>query len=153
MNKLNMNRPKWDEYFFKFADLASERSTCLRRKVGAVIVKNNMVISTGYNGAPKDVPHCEDTGCIREKLKTPSGEKHELCRGVHAEQNAITQAACNGINISGADLYCNTKPCVICTKMIINAGIKRVFYKIEYNDPLAEEISKSSIVEFIKVGG
>jgi dCMP deaminase len=144
-------RPSWISYFFEFAQLASKRSTCKRRAVGAVIVKDKMVVATGYNGSPRDIPHCAETGCIREKMNIPSGQRHELCRGLHAEQNAIIQAARSGINIEGSDLYCSTKPCIICTKMIINAGIKKVFYIEEYNDPLAEEIAKESKVDFIKV--
>ncbi|MBN1114118.1 MAG: dCMP deaminase family protein [Oligoflexia bacterium] len=146
-----MQRPDWKKYFFEFASLASQRATCLRRKVGAVIVKDNMVVSTGYNGPPRGVPHCRETGCIREQNHVPSGEKHELCRGLHAEQNAIIQAARFGVNITGAELYCSTKPCVICTKMIINSGISRVYYIEDYNDPLAEKIADSSKVEFIKI--
>lgn len=146
-----MKRPSWKKYFFDFASLASNRSTCKRRKVGTVIVKDKMVISTGYNGPPKDVPHCSETGCLREEKKVPSGERHELCRGLHAEQNAIIQAARNGVNISGADLYCCTKPCSICTKMIINAGIKNVYFIKDYKDELADELSVQSNVNFIKV--
>lgn len=127
-----MRRPDWDSYFMKFAFLARERSTCLRRKVGAVIVKNRQILATGYNGAPKGITHCEVTGCLREKLNVPSGERHELCRGLHAEQNAIIQAAYHGVNIQGAELYCTDMPCIICAKMIINAGIKRVVYAQGY---------------------
>jgi dCMP deaminase len=144
-------RPSWTAYFFEFAGLASKRSTCKRRSVGAVIVKDSMVVATGYNGPPRGISHCADVGCIREKMQIPSGQRHELCRGLHAEQNAIIQASRCGINIEGSDLYCSTKPCIICTKMIINAGIKRVFYIEDYNDPLAEEIAKESNVDFIKV--
>lgn len=116
----------------KFAFLARERSTCLRRKVGAVIVKNRQILATGYNGAPKRITHCEVVGCLREKLKVKSGERHELCRGLHAEQNAIIQAAYHGISIQGAELYCTEMPCIICAKMIINAGIKKVVYAQGY---------------------
>ena len=145
-------RISWPEYFFEFANLASQRSTCLRRKVGAVIVKDKMVIATGYNGPPRGVPHCSEVGCVRQIANVPSGERHELCRGLHAEQNAIIQAARSGLNINGSELYCSTKPCSICTKMIINAGIKKVFYVTEYNDPLTEQLAKESGLEFIKVG-
>lgn len=138
------NRPTWDEYFMEMAELARQRSTCLRRKVGAVIVKDNRVIATGYNGVPKGIRHCEETGCLRQQLNVPSGKMHELCRGLHAEQNAIIQAACMGSSIEGGTLYCTTQPCVICTKMIINAGIKRVVIKESYPDELAQEMAKEA---------
>jgi len=139
-----MDRPSWDEYFMEMAELARTRSTCLRRGVGAVIVKDNRVIATGYNGVPKGITHCEEVGCLRQKMNVPSGKMHELCRGLHAEQNAIIQAACMGNSIEGATLYCTTQPCVICTKMLINAGIKRVVIKESYPDELAEEMMKES---------
>lgn len=148
---MSEKRLDWSGYFFEFANLASKRSTCLRRKVGAVIVKDKMVIATGYNGPPRGVKHCSETGCIRQQTKTPSGQRHELCRGLHAEQNAIIQASRCGVNINGAELYCSTKPCSICTKMIINAGINRVYYIEDYNDDLAEALAKESKLEFIKV--
>ena len=135
------NRPSWDEYFMEMAELARTRSTCLRRGVGAVIVKDNRVIATGYNGSPKGIAHCEETGCLRQQLGVPSGKQHELCRGLHAEQNAIIQAACLGISIEGATLYCTTQPCIICTKMIINAGIRRVVIKESYPDELAQQMA------------
>ena len=138
------NRPTWDEYFMEMAELARQRSTCLRRRVGAVIVKDNRVIATGYNGVPKGIRHCEETGCLRQQLNVPSGKMHELCRGLHAEQNAIIQAACMGSSIEGGTLYCTTQPCVICTKMIINAGIKRVVIKESYPDELAQEMAKEA---------
>ncbi len=146
-----MSRISWDDYFFDFAELASKRSTCLRRTVGAVLVKDKMVVATGYNGPPRGLPHCSETGCIRQDENVPSGQRHELCRGLHAEQNAIIQAAKSGVNINGAHLYCSTKPCAICTKMIINAGIKKVFYKKDYDDEFADKLAKQSDVEFIKV--
>ena len=138
------NRPTWDEYFMEMAELARQRSTCLRRGVGAVIVKDNRVIATGYNGVPKGIRHCEETGCLRQQLNVPSGKMHELCRGLHAEQNAIIQAACMGSSIEGGTLYCTTQPCVICTKMIITAGIKRVVIKESYPDELAQEMAKEA---------
>jgi len=146
-----MSRISWDDYFFDFAELASKRSTCLRRTVGAVLVKDKMVVATGYNGPPRGLQHCSETGCIRQDENVPSGQRHELCRGLHAEQNAIIQAAKSGVNINGAHLYCSTKPCAICTKMIINAGIKKVFYKKDYDDEFADKLAKQSDVEFIKV--
>lgn len=120
------------------AELAATRSTCTRRKVGAVLVKNRRVISTGYNGAPAGHQHCQEIGCLREQLNVPSGEKHELCRGVHAEQNAIIQAAVHGISGSGAYLYCTSKPCSICAKMIVNAGILSVVYRDDYDDKMSD---------------
>ena len=147
-----MARPDWDEYFMNFANLARSRSTCLRRAVGAVLVKDKNILATGYNGAPGGQPHCEEVGCLREKLNVPSGEKHELCRGLHAEQNAIIQAAYHGTSIRGADLYCTTFPCVICTKMLINAGIKRIFYLEGYADELAREMLEHSDIQLIKMG-
>jgi dCMP deaminase len=140
-------RPSWHQYFMRMAILAAERSTCLRRKVGAVIVRDNQILSTGYNGAPKNVPHCKETGCLRAKLKVPSGERHELCRGVHAEQNAIIQAAVNGTSISGAMLYCTTQPCIICSKMLINSEIKTIYVKETYPDELAQKMLKEAGVE------
>jgi len=145
------NRPNWQKYFIDMAYLVSSRSTCLRRKVGAVIIKNNQVLSTGYNGAPKSVPHCSVTGCLREQMNVPSGERHELCRGIHAEQNAIIQAAVNGTSIQNAELYCTTQPCIICAKMIINSEIKRVFVAESYNDKLSLEMLTQANVELIRV--
>lgn len=122
------------------AELAATRSTCIRRKVGAVLVKNRRVISTGYNGAPAGHQHCQEIGCLREQLNVLSGEKHELCRGIHAEQNAIIQAAFRGISVYGAYLYCTVKPCSICAKMIVNAGILNVLYRDEYDDKLSDTV-------------
>ncbi|MBU0458667.1 AAA family ATPase [Patescibacteria group bacterium] len=134
-------RPTFDEIFMEIAYTWGKRSTCLRRSVGAVIAKNKQQLTAGYNGAPRGVPHCAQLGgCLREKLGIPSGQRHEICRGTHAEQNAITQAAKFGINIEGSTLYCNCFPCVICTKMILNAGIDTVVYDSDYNDPLSKEI-------------
>ncbi len=139
-----VERPTWDEYFMKMAELARSRSTCLRRRVGAVIVKDNRVIATGYNGVPRGIKHCDETGCLRERMDVPSGRMHELCRGLHAEQNAIIQAARMGGGIEGGTLYCTTKPCIICTKMIINAGIKRVVVRESYPDELADNMAKEA---------
>lgn len=129
------------------ARLVARRSTCLRRQVGAVVVKDKNVLATGYNGTPSGVSHCEDTGCLRHQLGVPSGERHELCRGLHAEQNAIIQAAKHGINISGATLYCTNSPCVICTKMIINSGIVKVVYLEGYPDSLSFDLLKESNID------
>ncbi|MDD5137088.1 MAG: cytidine/deoxycytidylate deaminase family protein [Candidatus Omnitrophica bacterium] len=141
------NRPTWDEYFLGIADLVSKRSTCLRRRVGAVLVKDKRILATGYNGAPSRIAHCSETGCIREKLKIPSGERHELCRGLHGEQNAFLQAALHGTSLKGATLYCTTQPCIICAKMVINAGIKEIVIKGTYPDKMAREILKEAKVK------
>ncbi|MDO9538079.1 MAG: cytidine/deoxycytidylate deaminase family protein [Thermoplasmata archaeon] len=134
------SRPSIDEYFMRMAHLASERSTCLRRKVGAVIVKDKRVLTTGYNGAPKGIEHCETAGCIRQKMNVPSGERHELCRGVHAEQNAIIQAAVFGVSIQGGTIYITNYPCSVCAKLMLNAGITEVVYDGEYKDDLAIQL-------------
>jgi dCMP deaminase len=142
-----MQRPSWDEYFMEITHLVARRTTCLRRQVGAVIVKDRNILATGYNGAPSGVAHCLDTGCLREQLQIPSGERHELCRGLHAEQNAIIQAAKHGTNIDGSTLYCTTHPCIICVKMIINAGIRRVVFAEGYADQLAAAmINESGVI-------
>ena len=146
-------RPSWDEYFMQIAELVATRSTCLRRKVGAVLVKDKRILATGYNGAPRNLPHCEVTGCLREKLRIPSGERQEICRGLHAEQNAIIQAALYGTSIKGSTLYCTHQPCITCSKMIINAGIEKVVFKGEYPDRLAREMLEEAKVKLIKFGG
>ncbi len=133
-------RPTADEYFMEMAHLASKRSTCLRRKVGAVIVKDKRVLTTGYNGAPKGLEHCEKTGCVRQKMNVPSGERHELCRGVHAEQNAIIQAAVFGVSIKDSTIYITNYPCSVCAKLMLNAGIHEVVYDGEYKDDLAIQL-------------
>ena len=133
------------------AFLVAKRSTCIRRSVGALIVKDKRILTTGYNGAPSGLKHCLETGCLREKLKIPSGEKHELCRGLHAEQNAIIQAALHGVSIKGATLFCTTLPCIICAKMIINAGIKKIYYGSGYADPLSEDMLNEAEVKVIKI--
>lgn len=138
------NRPDFDHYFMEFCKVASARSTCLRRKVGAVIVKDSMIISTGYNGAPKGIMHCSRFGCRREALQVPSGQRHELCRGLHAEQNAIIQAACIGVPIKGSILYCTNSPCSICMKMIINAEIREVVFEERYDDPLSDAMASEA---------
>ena len=127
-------RPTLDEYFMNIAKLVASRSTCLRNRVGAVIVKDKQILSTGYNGAPSGLAHCLDIGCLREQLKVPSGERHELCRAVHAEQNAIIQAAKHGVKIEGATIYTTHQPCIMCAKMIINAKLERVVYGRSYAD-------------------
>lgn len=134
-------RISWDEYFMQMAELTSQRSTCLRRHVGAVIVQNKHVIATGYNGAPRGLKHCAEIGgCLREELNVPSGERHELCRALHAEQNAIIQAAVLGQSVDGGSIYITHQPCAICSKMIINAGISRIVVREGYPDDLARDI-------------
>ena len=139
-----MTRKSKDIYFSEIADLVSSRSTCLRNQVGAVIVKDAQILSTGYNGAPKGLPHCEEVGCIREELGVKPGERHELCRGLHAEQNAIIQAAFHGVSVRDAKVYSTTRPCSICTKMLINAGIVEIIYNEEYEDKLSTQLLKES---------
>src|SRR3990172_677398 len=129
-------RPDWDEYFLDIADLVARRSTCRRRNVGAVLVRDKRILATGYNGAPTGLRHCLDLGCLREQLQVPSGERHELCRWLHAEQNSIIQAALHGVSVREATLYCTNYPCVICAKMIINAGVAKVIYREGYRDQL-----------------
>ena len=144
-----MVRPSWDAYFMEITNLVSQRSTCSRRRVGAVLVKDKRILATGYNGAPSGLPHCLDVGCLREQNNIPSGQRHELCRGLHAEQNVIIQAARDGIPIRGATLYCTTRPCVICAKMIINANIVVVYYEEGYEDELADQMLHEAGIEMI----
>ncbi len=139
-----MNRPAWDTYFMKITEDVSQRATCVKRKVGAIVVKENRILSSGYNGAPKGFEHCTEKSCIRKQMNLPSGQRHELCRGLHAEQNAIIQAAWHGVEIEGSTMYCNYQPCVICVKMIINAGIKKLIYAGGYPDELAQQMLKES---------
>ncbi|MCJ7745268.1 MAG: cytidine/deoxycytidylate deaminase family protein [Actinobacteria bacterium] len=133
-------RPGWDEYFLEIAEVVSGRSTCLRRQVGALIVIDKRILSTGYNGAPRNLAHCLDVGCLREEAGAESGHVHELCRGLHAEQNAIIQAAMYGVSIDGGLLYSTHQPCVLCSKMIINAGLEAIHYLEPYPDELAERL-------------
>ena len=142
-------RPTLDEYFMEIAKVVAKRSTCLRQKVGAVIVKDKRILATGYNGAPSGLPHCFDIGCLREQLNVPSGERQELCRGVHAEQNAIIQAAKFGISVEGATLYTTHCPCITCAKIIINAGIKKVVYGRKYADKRGLELMKEAKIEVV----
>lgn len=142
-------RPTWDEYFLNIARLVSTRSTCLRRQVGAVVVKDKQVLATGYNGAPSGLTHCEDTGCLREELGVPSGQRHELCRALHAEQNAFLQAAKHGLSLNGSTLYVTTQPCSICAKMIINAGIKKVVMDGAYPDEFSLKFLEEAKIELV----
>ena len=145
------SRPSWEAYFMDITFLVAKRSTCLRRAVGALIVKDKRILSTGYNGAPTGIKHCIETGCIREKLNVASGENHELCRGIHAEQNAIIQAAYHGASIKNATLFCTNLPCSICAKMIINAGIKKICYNSGYADSMSEEMLNEAGINLIKI--
>jgi len=145
--KRKVKRPEWDEYFVSLARLVSTRSTCLRRKVGAVLVRDRKILATGYNGAPSNIEHCGTTVCVREKLRIPSGERHELCRGLHAEQNALLQAALHGASVKNATLYSTTQPCIICAKMIINAGIKEVIIAGKYPDKMSSKFLRQGKVK------
>lgn len=130
----------------QLARLVATRSTCMRRKVGALLVKEKQVISSGYNGAPRGLAHCLEVGCLREQHRVPSGERQELCRATHAEANAIIQAAFHGVSTAGATLYCTTAPCTICAKMLINAGVKRIVYEDGYPDELGLEMLQQASV-------
>lgn len=143
-------RPGWDQYFLQISDLVSKRSTCLRRKVGALVVKNRRILATGYNGTPSGIRHCSEVGCLREKLGIPSGKHHELCRGLHAEQNVILQASLHGVSLKDGVIYITNQPCIICAKMIINAGIKEVVVASDYPDPMALEFLKEAGVNVRK---
>ncbi|MEW6668029.1 MAG: cytidine/deoxycytidylate deaminase family protein [Thermodesulfobacteriota bacterium] len=147
----SLERPSWSAYFMSITRLVAMRSTCMRRSVGAVLVKEKRILATGYNGAPAGLKHCEEVGCLRENSSIPSGVRHELCRGLHAEQNVIIQAAYHGIPIQGASLYCTNKPCVICTKMIINAGIREIFYLEGYDDPLSDQMLTEAGLEVTRI--
>lgn len=142
-----MERPDNDTYFMRMAELVSTRSTCTRRAVGAVIVKEKRVLTTGYNGAPRGSKHCADLGCVRDELNVPSGTRHELCRGVHAEQNAVVQAAYFGVSIKDSTLYCTTFPCSMCAKILINAGISELVYREDYIDPLSKPLFEETEVK------
>ena len=146
-------RPDWDTYFMDIVELVSRRSTCCRRSVGAGLVRESRILATGYNGAPSKLQHCLEIGCLREQLKVPSGERHELCRGLHAEQNAIIQAALHGVSTKGSTLYCTNHPCVICAKMIINAGIARIIIRDGYHDKLAAEMLREAGISVEQLQG
>jgi dCMP deaminase len=137
-------RPSWDEYFVEIARQVATRSTCLRRQVGAVIVRDKRILCTGYNGPPRGLRHCDETGCLRAQLGIPSGQRLDICRALHAEQNAIIQAALHGVSIEGAFIYVTHQPCFTCAKMIINAGIQRIVCASAYPDELAREMLKEA---------
>lgn len=146
-----MGRPSWEEYFMRIAKVVASRSTCLRRQVGAVLVRDRRILTTGYNGAPSGLPHCEEVGCLREKQQIPSGERHELCRGLHAEMNTVLQAAIHGVRVSGATLYCTASPCALCAKMLINVGVERIYTDGDYPDELARELLREAGVALSKI--
>lgn len=143
-------RPDWDEYYMNLLDVIKTRSTCMRRHVAAVIVKDRQIISTGYNGSAKGLRHCEEVGCLREQLNVPSGQRHELCRGIHAEQNALIQASLHGVSVDGADIYITDSPCSLCSKMLINAGIKRIIYRGDYPDQMSLDYLNEAGIELVK---
>jgi len=144
-------RPDWEDYFMEIARVVSTRSSCLRRRVGAVLVKNRQILATGYNGVPRGIRHCSERGCLRDELGIPSGEHHELCRGLHAEQNAIIQAAYHGVAINGAELYCTHQPCVLCAKMLVNAEVGAVYFQGAYPDALAMEVFEEAGTRLVHV--
>jgi dCMP deaminase len=144
-------RPSLDDYFMEIAGVVSKRSTCLREHVGAVLVRDKHILSTGYNGAPSGLQHCEEVGCLREQLKVPSGERHELCRGSHAEANAIIQAALHGVSTENSIMYCTHQPCTMCTKLAINAKVKEIVYRISYSDSLSLQLLKDANIKIRKL--
>ena len=141
-------RTPWPDYFMNIAYLVAERSTCLRRKVGALAVKDKRILATGYNGAPAGLTHCLDIGCMREQLGIPSGQRHELCRALHAEQNVIIQAAMHGVCIEGADIFCTTQPCILCAKMLINCRIHAIYFAEGYPDDLSRSMLEEAHIPF-----
>ncbi|QTA37614.1 dCMP deaminase family protein [Thermosipho ferrireducens] len=151
--QVNDEREPWDIYFSKIAKLIAERSTCIHRKVGAVIVRDKRILSTGYNQPPSGFPHCNSIGCIRDDLNIPSGNNQEICYALHAEQNALVQAARFGISTENATIYVTHKPCSVCARLIINAGIKRVVFIKDYPDSLTEFLFKTCNISVEKLGG
>ena len=143
-------RPDWDEYFMQVAEVVARRSTCLRRQIGAVIVKDRRILATGYNGAPSGLPHCLELGCLRDELGIASGTRHEICRALHSEQNAIIQAALYGVATRGSTLYCTHQPCSLCAKMLINAGITRVVFEGDYPDDFALQMLEQAEIEMVR---
>lgn len=140
MEEIRKSRPTWHEYFLNFAELASKRSTCLRRHVGAVAVKDKRILATGYNGVPPGQDHCEKTGCLRQQLNIASGQRHEICRGIHAEQNLIIQAALHGVCLYQSVIYCTHMPCYICAKMLIGCGVKEIYFVDGYPDEFTSKL-------------
>jgi len=144
-------RPAWEDYFMEIARVVATRSSCMRRQVGALMVKNRQILATGYNGVPRGLRHCSERGCLREQLGIPSGERHELCRGLHAEQNAIIQAAYHGVAIQGAELYCTHQPCAVCAKMLVNAEVVGVYFAGAYPDELAMEVFEEAGTRLVRM--
>lgn len=144
-------RPDWDTYFMKMALLVAERSTCRRHHVGAVIVRDRRILTTGYNGAAAGTKDCLQLGCLRNELKIPSGTRHEICRAIHAEQNAIIQAGLHGTTTRGATIYCTHSPCILCAKMLVNAGIKRFVMCTDYADPSYKDLFRQAGVAYKKI--
>lgn len=134
----------------EIAHVVARRSTCLRRQIGAVIVWDKRILTTGYNGAPSGLPHCLELGCLRDELGIPSGTRHEVCRALHSEQNAIVQAALHGVSTKGSSIYITTQPCSLCAKMIINAGIERVIFEGDYPDKFALEMLQNADIELVR---
>ncbi len=154
MGPTKSNRLSWDEYFMTITKQVAERSTCCRAKVGAVIVRDKNILATGYNGAPAGLPHCTEVGCLIYESKTPTGEIEENCyRTIHAEINAIAQAAKNGVSIRNADIYVTHTPCIHCFKVLINTGIRRIYYEKEYKLHTLKELLSLAEVQLEKVGG
>ncbi|MFO7898449.1 MAG: cytidine/deoxycytidylate deaminase family protein [Planctomycetota bacterium] len=146
-------RPSWDTYFLNITRQVATRSTCLRRQVGAILVRNRRILATGYNGAPRGLAHCAEVGCLREQQNVPSGERHELCRGLHAEMNTFLQAASFGVSTEDSTLYATAYPCSLCAKMAINAGVVRIVTLGDYPDPLAKKILAEARIEVDVVTG
>ncbi len=147
-----MNRLDWNEYFMEIAKVVAKRSTCLRRQVGAILVRDKQILATGYNGSPKNLEHCQTKGCLRQELGIPSGQRHEICRAVHAEQNAVIQAAVNGVSIKNAILYCTNFPCSICAKILVNAEVKKIYIADDYQDDLSKQILQEAGIDVVKLG-
>ena len=145
----NSNRPDTDEYFLKIASVVAERATCRRHHVGAVAVRDKHILATGYNGAPSGLKDCLELGCLRDEMSIPSGERHEICRGIHAEQNVIIQASLNGVSLEGSTIYATHTPCVLCAKMLVNAKIKRLVSFGKYNDSSFLEMFKEAKIAVV----
>lgn len=141
------SRPTADEYFLKIASVVAERSTCRRHHVGAVAVRDKHILATGYNGAPAGLPDCLELGCLRDEMNIPSGTRHEICRGIHAEQNVIIQASLHGVSLEESTVYCTHTPCVLCAKMLVNARIKRFVSFGRYNDDTFVQMFREAGIE------
>ncbi len=148
---MGLDRPSWDEYFMALAEVVSRRATCVRRGVGALLVRDRRILATGYNGAPTGLQHCGQAGCMREQMNVPSGQRHELCRGLHAEQNAIIQAALHGTSVRDSVLYVTHQPCVVCAKMLVNAQIKEIVFAGDYPDELSRYILEEAGINLRRV--